>query len=226
MSYKGLLLDLDNTLYNYDAAHAVALKETLKYFSHHFGLNDMDALGAFEKAKMSNHKQLPFTAASHSRLFYFQRMLESIGAFDVKMTLKMDAIYWETFLDAMVPDPYVLEFLSENHVPKCIITDFTAEPQFKKLIKLGIDPWIDHMVTSEEAGVEKPHPFIFMSALSKLGLNPEACLMIGDSYKKDCLGAQALGIDSIYYKGEKEKEDVAKGIFVLDNFHDISHWME
>ncbi len=226
MSYKGLLLDLDNTLYNYDAAHAVALKESLTFFSQKFGLSDMDALGAFEKAKADNHTQLVFTAASHSRLFYFQRMLESIGAFDVKMTLKLDAVYWEVFYEAMLPDPHVLEFLSTCHIPKCIITDFTAEPQFNKLIKLGIDPWIDHMVTSEEAGVEKPHPFIFMRALAKLGLNPEACLMIGDSYKKDCLGAQALGIDSIYYKGEKEKEDVAKGIFVLDNFHDISHWME
>jgi putative hydrolase of the HAD superfamily len=226
MNYKGLLLDLDNTLYNYDTAHAVALNESLKCFSQQFGLSDMDALVAFEKAKADNHTQLAFTAASHSRLFYFQRMLESIGAFDVKMNLKLDAVYWDAFYEAMSPDPYVLEFLSENHIPKCIITDFTAEPQFKKLVKLGIDPWIDHMVTSEEAGVEKPHPFIFMRALSKLGLRPDACLMIGDSYKKDCLGAQAVGIDSIYYKGEKEKEDVAKGIFVLDNFHDISHWME
>lgn len=225
MNYKGLLLDLDNTLYDYDAAHAIALKESLKVFSAQFGLTERDALLAYEKAKSDNQIQLTLTAASHNRLFYFQRMLESIGAFDVKTTLKLDAAYWDVFYEAMVPDPYVVDFLSENHLPKCIITDFTAEPQYKKLIKLGIDPWIDHMVTSEEAGVEKPHPFIFMRALSKLGLKPEACLMIGDSYKKDCLGAQALGIDSIYYKGQKEKEEVAKGIFVLDNFHDIEHWI-
>lgn len=226
MSYKGLLLDLDNTLYNYDHAHAIARDESLRYFRQKFGLSEEDALIAFESAKSNNHKQLPLTASSHSRLLYFQRMFESIGAFDVQTIMKMDAVYWETFLEAITPDPYVMDFLSEVHLPKCIITDFTAEPQYRKILKLGIDPWIDHMVTSEEAGVEKPHPFIFMSALSKLGLSAESCLMIGDSYKKDCLGAHALGIDSIYYKGPKEKEDVSKGIFVLNNFHDIAHWIE
>lgn len=226
MNYKGILLDLDNTLYDYDTPHVEVLEETLEMFRKRVGLSIEDAHILFDRAKKANHKQLALTASSHSRLLYFQKMLEYVGAFDVKFALELDTYYWHLFMDRIKPEPYVLEFLQEIPVPKCIVTDFTAEAQYKKLIKLGIVPWVDHLVTSEEAGVEKPHPFIYMLALNKLGLKPEECVMIGDSYKKDCLGASALGIDSIYYKGDMEKQDVSKGIYVLSNFHHIAHWME
>lgn len=226
MNYKGILLDLDNTLYNYDAAHKLALDDVLTRFSKRYALSIEDAYHLYDQSKKLNHKQLCLTAASHSRLLYFQKMLEMIGAFDIDSCLELDTLYWEVFLSDIKLEPYVMTLLKEVHVPKCIITDFTAEPQFKKLIKLEIDPWVDHLVTSEEAGVEKPHPFIYMLALNKLGMKPHEVIMIGDSYEKDCLGASALGIDSILYKGDVSKQDATKGITVLSNFHDIIHWLE
>ncbi len=226
MTYKGVLLDLDNTLYAYDAPHEIALSETLETFGKKFSLPMNDVTTLFEDAKKSNHRQLGLSASSHHRLFYFQKMLERIGAFDISDCLALDSQYWNVFMAHIKPEPYVMDFLKELHLPKCIVTDFTAEAQYKKLIKLQMDPWIDHLVTSEEAGVEKPHPFIYTVALNKLGLKPEECIMIGDNYKKDCIGAQAMGIDSIYYKGDLDKQDAGKGIYVLSNFHDILHWME
>jgi len=226
MNYKGLLLDLDHTLYDYDTAHKAALNETLEKFAIQYHLSAHEAHDLYESAKKSNHRQLTLTAASHSRLFYFQKMLEMLGAFDIKNCLMLDQFYWDAFYSKIKPEPDAIAFLQEIHLPKCIVTDFTAEPQYKKLIQLGMDEWIDHLVTSEEAGHEKPHPFIFMLALKKLGLRPEECLMIGDSYKKDCLGASSMGIDSIYYKGDLEKEDLSKGIYVMENFHDIIEWLK
>ena len=226
MNYKGILLDLDNTLYNYDAAHQYALDEVLTRFSVRYGLTSNDAYKLYDQSKLMNHRQLTLTAASHSRLFYFQKMLELIGAFDIAECLQVDDQYWHFFLSTIKPEPHAMEMLSEIQVPKCVVTDFTAEPQFKKLMRLEMDPWIDHLVTSEEAGVEKPHPFIYMLALNKLGMKPNEVIMIGDSYEKDCLGASALGIDSILYKGDASKQDLTKGITVLSNFHDIIHWLE
>jgi len=226
MTYKGILIDLDNTLYDYDTPHEQALSATLDKFAKKFSLLNTDVASLYARAKQINHRQLALTAASHHRLFYFQKMLELIGAFDFNDCLDLNAYYWDFFMAHIKPEPNVMAFLKELHVPKCIVTDFTAEAQYKKIIKLEMDPWIDHLVTSEEAGVEKPHPFIFTLALNKLGLKPEECIMIGDSYKKDCLGAQAMGIDSIYFKGDVEKQDVSKGIYVLSNFHDILHWLE
>lgn len=226
MTYKGLLIDLDHTLYNYELVHEGALKVTMDKFSSQFGLTVEDAHALYEYAKKENHKRLNGTASSHNRLIYFQMMLEKIGAFDMKTALELDDFYWAHYFELMKPEADALTFLKEVNVPKCLVTDFYIRPQYEKLIQLGMDEWIDHIVTSEEAGHEKPHPYMFMLALHKLGLQPHECLMIGDSYKKDCLGASAMGIDSILYKGDPEKEDLQKGIYVKQSFHEIIHWLK
>jgi putative hydrolase of the HAD superfamily len=56
------------------------------------------------------------------------------------------------------------------------------------------------MLSSEEAGIEKPSPVIFGKALSKLNLKAEEVIMIGDNEEKDILGAEAMGIKSYLIK--------------------------
>ncbi len=46
--------------------------------------------------------------------------------------------------------------------------------------------------------VGKPEPHIFRMALHRLGLPPEATAMIGDSLASDVLGAQAVGLRTIW----------------------------
>jgi putative hydrolase of the HAD superfamily len=47
------------------------------------------------------------------------------------------------------------------------------------------------------AGVEKPDPAIFVSALEALGVEPAAALYVGDLYEVDVLGARAAGMDAV-----------------------------
>lgn len=56
----------------------------------------------------------------------------------------------------------------------------------KKIRKLGIDRMIDSMVSSEEAGIEKPHAAIFKLALRKAGLRPTEVLVMGDERHDAC----------------------------------------
>lgn len=42
--------------------------------------------------------------------------------------------------------------------------------------------------------VGKPYPGMFEEAMARLGLGPEACLMVGDRYETDIQGAQALSM--------------------------------
>ena len=64
----------------------------------------------------------------------------------------------------------------------------TAEIQFKKIKKLNIEKYISFCVTSEEAGVEKPHPYIFEMAVikaTKVKNNITSLIVVGDDIKKD-----------------------------------------
>ena len=66
--------------------------------------------------------------------------------------------------------------------------------QIEKLSSLGVLENIQFLVTSEEAGQEKPNSAIFRLALKKLNMVPREVIMIGDSFDKDVLGALRLGI--------------------------------
>ena len=69
-----------------------------------------------------------------------------------------------------------------------------AQIQIKKIQHLKINHLINYLVTSEEAGVEKPDKKIFQIALKKLNKDASAVIMIGDSMEKDIQGAQNCGI--------------------------------
>ena len=59
---------------------------------------------------------------------------------------------------------------------------------------LGLAAHLDSWMSSEEAGVAKPHAAIFKAALDQAGVRADAALFVGDSYDSDVLGAQDAGM--------------------------------
>jgi putative hydrolase of the HAD superfamily len=206
---KGILLDLDNTLYSYDNCHAHAIDNIKVYLKNNYNISSEKFEKLYKQSRQRVNIDLNTQGSSHSRLLYFQKLTEDIfdkTKFDLILILK--EIYWEAFFKEMILLENVLDFFKEcknNKLKICIVTDLTVEIQLKKLKKLNIEEYIDFLVTSEEAGVEKPHPYIFKLALEKLKLNENEVIMIGDNDKKDILGAENLSIQSINIlkKGEK-----------------------
>ena len=60
--------------------------------------------------------------------------------------------------------------------------------------QLGLDGHLDFIVTSQDAGIEKPHPPIFLLALARASARPEEALHVGDSPISDVAGARNVGI--------------------------------
>ncbi len=63
--------------------------------------------------------------------------------------------------------------------------------------ELGLEPYLDFVVTSGEVGVDKPEPPIFLAALQRAGVNASAAVHVGDQYKLDVIGARGVGIAPI-----------------------------
>jgi putative hydrolase of the HAD superfamily len=57
--------------------------------------------------------------------------------------------------------------------------------------------YFDVVVDSTLAGVEKPDPAIFRTALDVLGVPPSEALYVGDLYDVDVIGANAAGIPAV-----------------------------
>lgn len=62
------------------------------------------------------------------------------------------------------------------------------------LAENGLDALLETVVVSSEAGVEKPDPTIFKTALNRSGIEPEQSLFVGDNYYDDVIGAAKCGI--------------------------------
>ena len=197
--YKGILLDIDNTLYTYEPLHKIAQIEVFDYLQKTFKLNRGLIEKSFEQAKMQVKQNTPETAASHNRLLYMQNLCELLQLQSLSTSMTLYNIYWDTFLKTLTLSDGAISFFERyGHLPICLVTDLTAHIQHRKIEKLSLHQWADFMVTSEEAGCEKPHPFMFQLALEKLGLLTSEVCMIGDSFKKDIQGAQRLGIDAYW----------------------------
>jgi len=61
----------------------------------------------------------------------------------------------------------------------------------------GLSPYLEFVIDSAEAGVEKPDPRIFRVATDRLGLPPSECAYVGDIYEIDVVGAEAAGLTAV-----------------------------
>jgi len=188
------LFDTDNTLYPYDPAHDKALNAVRDKVIKQLSISGQEFDRAFKEARHQVKIRLKHTAASHSRLLYMQRMLEILGlGSQVLLALDYEQTYWRTFLSNAILFDGVKELLDEIRllgIPTAIVTDLTAQIQFRKVVYFGLDHYFDFIVTSEEAGFDKPNNAPFQIALEKMGVNGSRVWMIGDNPVNDIRGAR------------------------------------
>ncbi len=191
---KAVLLDLDNTLFEYGKPHRKALKSVQDKCINFFSIKATDFEKAFNSSRLQIKKELGKTASSHSRLLYFQRALENMGfGLHISIALDLEQTYWRTFFNQAILFENVKEFLDDLrmlNIPAIIVTDLTAQIQFRKLVYFELDKYFDSVVTSEEAGHDKPDQAPFILALNKLNLKKGDIWMIGDDPYADIEGSK------------------------------------
>jgi len=201
-NFDGILLDIDNTLYNYDAAHDIAIDKLAL---------DIVADGAInvsvEKFKIDYRQARNSVTATHngsgatrSRFLALQAVFEAYERpAPYQLARNYEGQYWANLVANMVPNSPLIDLLKRFHKTGrsiCALTDMQARYQVDKLEGLGMIEFVDFMVSSEEIGCEKPDRRMFEAGLRKLNLSEDKVVMIGDSKAKDIAGAQAIGIET------------------------------
>lgn len=197
---KGVFLDLDNTLYDYEPCNKKGYEAVVNK-AEELGIATRKELEqAWVESRGKVHDQLKNQAASHSRLLYLHGALELLsGRSQPALALHLEACFWNAYIESMQLGREAEAFLNRlksRSLKTCIVTDLTSHIQFRKWEKLNLEKFVDFIVTSEEAGMEKPHAPIFLRALEKLNLQPAEVIMVGDNYEKDVLGGTGMGIRS------------------------------
>ena len=199
-SLKAVIFDLDNTLYDYDAAHAAAFHALCGYAQTRLGISEPAFREVYDQIM---HEQIEragnLYAAIHNRMIRFQMILERIRK-PILYAPEMSDLYWDAFLDICEPVPGVretLETLRKRYVLG-VGTNMTADYQFRKLQKLGLLDIIDFLVSSEEVSAEKPAGKFFAACAVKAGCPPEDCLFVGDNFAHDVQGAMNAGMRAVW----------------------------
>ncbi|MGD6740839.1 HAD family hydrolase [Streptomyces sp. BH106] len=183
-----LLLDLDNTLVDRDAAFRAAVV----HFFAEYGLAaddvgwvmDLDGGGYAARGEVAG------------------AMVERYG--DVVPGAAVRALLDEGGAGRVVLAEATREALVKARAGgwSCgIVTNGRTAQQVAKIRAGGLDGLVQGWVVSEAVGHKKPEPEIFRAAADAVGVPLEGAWVVGDSPHTDIGGAHALGLRSVWVSG-------------------------
>ena len=210
-AYKHIFFDLDHTLWDFKTNSRLTLSEIYLHFKlNDKGIENVDSfIDIYEKCnhKMWSEYRRGKMSKETLRTERFRQSLSHLGVKEKDLSNGIADYYVDNSPIKTTLFPGAIDVLNElNSKYKLhIITNGFEEVQDIKLSKSGLSPFFNHIITSEKAGVKKPHPAIFTYSLKLAGANAVESLMIGDNQLVDVEGALKMGIDAVFFNPEESK---------------------
>ena len=113
----------------------------------------------------------------------------------------------------------VLKFLKTKY-KLAIVSDAPKLKAWIRLAHMKLDPYFDVILTSQDTGLLKPNPEVFLRAAKELGVKPSECLMVGDHPERD-LGAKDVGMKTCFARYGSIFENKAKWDYEIDNINEL-----
>ncbi|WP_233357760.1 YjjG family noncanonical pyrimidine nucleotidase [Haloflavibacter putidus] len=208
-----IFFDLDHTLWDFERNSALAFQTIFKKNS--IAINLDTFLDAYVPINLSYWKMYREGKINKEDLRY-QRLNEAFlhikQEHPAETVNKLAADYINHLPDNNHLFEHVtptLDYLQQKYNLH-IITNGFDEVQFKKLRKSKIEHYFKSVTTSETAGVKKPDPLIFETALKQAKASANTSLMIGDNLEADILGAEKLGWQTIFFDLHGEEHNGIK----------------
>ena len=215
MKYKHLFFDLDHTLWDHNRNSKIGLNEVYQQFN----LQDLGISSSTQfylKFNEINHQlwdkyeagriSQPELRHSRFRLIFSQLGIENHAVCD---EISDTYINISSKKHHLLPNAHeTLEYLFPKY-PMHIITNGFDEVQSIKMNAGKITHFFQEVITSQNSGYKKPDSRIFEYALRKIKAVPQECLMIGDSFQSDIVGATRAGIDAVFFNPDQRKQDIS-----------------
>ena len=93
---------------------------------------------------------------------------------------------------------HTLVELIKMSVKLAVISDAPSREAWMRIYYLNLHHHFDVVLTFDDTNARKPSPIPFEMALSQLNIDPEEALMVGDWPERDVVGANKLGIRTIF----------------------------
>jgi putative hydrolase of the HAD superfamily len=203
-SYRHLLFDLDNTLWNFSSNAKSALLDVYEQYQLNRYYPDFEDY--FHRFEVNNTALWRLYGADKitKEFLNMERFLSPLrpfGILNTALATEMSKNYLDRCSEktAIMPNTIdTLNYLQPRYTLHIISNGF-RELQYKKIERSGLSGYFSHVFLSEEIGFHKPKQEFFNFTLHTIGAKNTECLVIGDNYEVDIEGAMNVGIDQVYY---------------------------
>ncbi len=215
---KGVLFDLDNTLFDRDMAFSKWAEEFARdQFadrSEDYRTQVLKQIVAIDAHGYTTKKAL------------FTQMRERYPTITDEVEALCERFYrdWLIHMTLARETECLLDELDCSGIPFGIITNGPAQ-QHDKIRQLGLHHRTQCLFVSEEFGCNKPDPSIFRAAASDLEVPCEHILFVGDNPAADICGAHAVGMTTAWLPcGASWPAELAhiEPDYVIDSLGDLS----
>ncbi len=212
-SYRYLLLDADNTLFDFNRAEEAAFHAA---FSALGLFADAEIYARYHEINDELWRKLEKKEVTRDRLktLRFELLFAEIGI-DVSKAEEISRLFFHLLarqrflLDGAID---VSRVLSEKY-SLYIVTNGSYFTQCSRFSGSGLEPYFRAVYISEQIGVEKPSALYYDHVFKNIGdEDPSHYLVIGDSLTSDIDGAIGMGMDCVWLdhkgKGDTRGRDI------------------
>ena len=219
MRFDTVLIDIDDTLFDFRKSSFEALVKAFAEISVTFTEEDMPKYEVFNNQMWKSYE----LGEIEKDFIYperFRRYFASIGLDADPVALNRR--YLLELAEGRNFMPHCLELLKALHGKYLvvIVTNGDTYAQERRIEISGMAQYFDYVFISEQLGTKKPEKDFYDKVFERIGAHRrESAIMVGDSLSSDMQGGRNAGITTCFY-GKKENAD-ARCDYVVEDLLDL-----
>lgn len=220
-SYTTLLFDSDDTLLDFKAAEAGALREALEFFGLEFNSHSHNLYSTINQEFWQGHERGEIKRSEIS-VGRFRKFLETIGNSDISPE-ELAPKYEERLAchHPLIDGAWELLEKLKGKYNLYIVTNGMQKVQEKRLNESRLETFFDGIFISQVLGAPKPEKEFFDIVLGKVRETDKSrILIIGDSLTSDIKGGINAGIDTCWLNRDGKTTDI-KPTYEVKNFKEL-----
>lgn len=201
--YTYILLDMDDTIFDFQKAQSLCFRDVLSYY------NEVFTAEKYKKYNEINHSLWRSVENQTMRREEVQRQRFTAFFAEFGRTIlgeEANNIFQDSLAKQSWLMPHAAEvckLLSRNH-QLVIVTNGLTNTQYHRVKNSEVSCYFSEIIVSEAVGIEKPNEEFYRKAFDLLHFyDTRKMLVVGDSLTSDIKGANNAGIDSCWYNPNK-----------------------
>jgi putative hydrolase of the HAD superfamily len=209
---KHLFFDLDDTLWDFESNSKLVITDLfIKYNLNSLLNSTFEAFFITYKkinAQLWQQYSLKLITKQYLRDYRFELSFNAFNYSNIELSIAFstDYISMSPYGKKLIPKAIeVLDYLKPKYNLH-IITNGFKEVQYIKLNNCNLLPYFDQVIISEEHNTNKPDKKIFEIAQQLAKANLNECLMIGDNFDNDVIGAKNAGWQAVWFNNNSNNK--------------------